>query len=260
VEEKIPNAARVYDYTLGGTHNFEADRQAAEFMFSLIPSTRKWVRMLRASLQQAAKQLSKDGFKHYVDFASGLPTGDHIHGVLPGAKVIYSDKDPLSCKYAQELLGDNPNVRYLQNDIRNAKELLLRSDVQEFLEGNRKVAFVANGVTVFLTAEENSKFFRDLYEWAAPGSKLFECFETKNPNLTTPRWEQFLGMFRQMGEPFHMYSLEEYLKMHRPWSPCGDGPMPLAKFLGLPADHITEADREGLEVEYYAVIMEKKPA
>ena len=44
----VPNAARVYDYSLGGNHNFEADRQVAEYMFTLVPSTKKWVRLLRA--------------------------------------------------------------------------------------------------------------------------------------------------------------------------------------------------------------------
>jgi hypothetical protein len=47
----VPNAARIYSYTLGGAHYSPVDQAAAEYMFSLLPSTPKWVRMLRAFLQ-----------------------------------------------------------------------------------------------------------------------------------------------------------------------------------------------------------------
>jgi hypothetical protein len=47
--------------------------------------------MLRDFLQIAARRLGDQGFTRFVDFASGLPTEDHIHAVLPDAKVVYSD-------------------------------------------------------------------------------------------------------------------------------------------------------------------------
>lgn len=258
VNPNIPSAARIYDYTLGGTHHFEADRQAAEYMFSLMPATRKWVRMLRASLQAAARKLAAEGFHHWVDFASGLPTTDHVHAVLPQAKVLYSDINPLTIAEGQALLGGNPRVRYEKCDIRQAGEFLQRPDVQAFLDGQRKVVFGGNGITVFLSPEENRKFFQDLYDWAAPGSKLFITFETKDPAKTTPRWEQFVGMFQQVGETFRLYSLPEYLDFCKPWVPDAGGVVPVSQFLGLPPGHVTEADREDIGIEFYAAILEKR--
>ena len=257
VNPQVPNAARVYDYTLGGTHNFESDRQAAEFMFSLLPATPKWVRMLRACLQTAAKRLAADGFKHWVDFASGLPTADHVHTVLPDTKVLYSDINPLTLAMGRHLIGDNPRVRYMECDIRQAADFLRRPDVSAFLDGERRVAIGANGITAFLSHEENTRFFRDLYDWAAPGTKLFTTFETKDPGLSTPQWEQFVGMFQQMGETFRLYSLPEYLDMCGPWAQDRMGVVTVREFLGLPASHITEQDREGMGVEFYAIILEK---
>lgn len=258
VNPQIPDASRIYDYTLGGTHNFEVDRQAAEFMFSLVPSVPKWVRMLRAGLQAAARRMATDGFKHWVDFASGLPTGDHVHSVLPEARVLYSDISPLTIASAKHLLGDNPRVRYLECDIRRAGAFLRRPDVKSFLEGQRRVAFGANGITVFLSAEENRRFFRELYDWAAPGSKLFTTFETKEAGRSTPQWEQFIGMFERMGESFHLYSLPEYLDLCGPWAQDRMGVVSIREFLGLPPEYVTEQDREGLGIEFYAVILEKR--
>jgi hypothetical protein len=254
----IPNAARIYDYTLGGTHNFEADRQAAGYMFSLVPSTQKWVKMLRAFLQEAATRLWEEGFTHFVDFASGLPTSDHIHAVLPEAKIIYSDTDPLTVSEGQAMMKDNPNVLYLASDVRQAKSLLESDQLQKFLGGQRKVAFGLNGITVFLTRPEIQQLFQDLYDWVAPGSKLYITIETKKHELSTPKWEQFVGMFAQAGSPLRLYSLEESLEMGKPWTIDKDGLVPLREFLGLPKDFITEADHEGVGLEFYAAIMEKK--
>ncbi len=38
VDTSKPNAGRIYDYLLGGHHNFEADRAAAKRLSQLAPS------------------------------------------------------------------------------------------------------------------------------------------------------------------------------------------------------------------------------
>ena len=40
VDVEQPNPARIYDYMLGGGHNFAADREAAEHIVTLIPRAR----------------------------------------------------------------------------------------------------------------------------------------------------------------------------------------------------------------------------
>ncbi|MGQ9827114.1 MAG: SAM-dependent methyltransferase, partial [Roseiflexus sp.] len=111
---ETPNAARIYSYTLGGSYYLPVDRAAAEYMFSLVPSTPKWVRMLRSFLQHAARRLWVEGLTHFIDFASGLPTDDHIHHVLPDARVVYSDLDLETYNLAQQPVGHLPNVLYLR--------------------------------------------------------------------------------------------------------------------------------------------------
>lgn len=252
-----PNAARIYSYTLGGSYYLPVDKAAAEYMFSLVPSTPKWVRMLRMFLQHAARRLWAEGFTHFIDFASGLPTEDHIHYVLPDARVVYSDLDPETYQLAQQLVGHLPNVLYLKHDVREARSLLESPEVQNFLGGERRVAFGLNGITVFLSPAEIAQVFHDLYEWAAPGSRLYITYETKLPGLMTPRMEQFIEMFRQSGSPFWLYSLEECIAFSQPWQIPPSGLMPLHEFLGLPPDYITEADQEGVGLQFYAAILEK---
>ena len=256
VDINIPNAGRVYDYVLGGSHNFESDRQAAEYMISLVPSTRKWVRMLRMFLNEATHRLSEEGFERFLDFASGLPTADHIHQLLPNASVVYTDNDPVTVVYSQELVKDNEKVRYLDGDIRNIAAILNSPTVKEFFGEDRKVAIGFNAVTCFLSHEEIKHIMNSLYEWAAPGSKVFATFETKLSDAMTPKMQQFVDMFDQMGSPYHFLTLEECRELVKPWQPDEQGFRPLGEWLGI-QDQITEEDREGVGLEFYGVFLVK---
>jgi SAM-dependent methyltransferase len=254
---EIPNAARIYNYVLGGSHWYPADQAAAEYMSSLVPSTGKWVRMLRDFLQQAARRLHADGLRHFVDFASGLPTDDHVHAAVPDARVVYSDADPYTLQVAAQLVGGLPNVLYLEHDVRDALALLQSSQVTEFLGGERRVALGLSGISVFLPPDEIRRLMRELYDWAAPGSRLYITWETRQPGMMTDRMQQFLDVFEQTGSAFYLYTPEEAFEMCAPWRLPAGGLPTVADFLGLPLGHITEEDREGLGLEFYAGILEK---
>ncbi len=43
LDVSVPNAARMYDYFLGGKDNFEADRVTAEKLLALVPQLRQSV-------------------------------------------------------------------------------------------------------------------------------------------------------------------------------------------------------------------------
>ena len=75
IDTSRPSAGRIYDYILGGHHNFEVDRQAADQIISLIPFLPKAMRLQRWCLQDLAVELTeKRQYDVIVDFASGLPT------------------------------------------------------------------------------------------------------------------------------------------------------------------------------------------
>ncbi|HEX2079773.1 MAG TPA: SAM-dependent methyltransferase [Longimicrobium sp.] len=253
----VPNPARIYNYLHGGTHWYAWDQAAADYMTSLVPSTPKWVAMLRDFLQAAARRLHAEGFRHFVDFASGLPTEDHVHAVLPDARVVYSDTDPWTLHRAQKMVAGLENVLYLDHDVREPRALLESPRMAEFLGGERRVALGLSGVSVFLPPDDLRRVFRELYDWAAPGSRLYVTYETKQPGATTPQMEQFLEMFRQVGSPYYFYSLDECIELSAPWRVPAGGLPTLADFLGLPPGHITGEDREGVGLEFYAGILEK---
>lgn len=253
----IPNAARVYDYLLGGTHNYEADRQAAAYMTTLVPSTEKWVRKLRRFLHAAATQLGREGFVRFLDLASGLPTEDHIHQTVPGARVVYVDNDPLVFAYGSKLLGEDPHLRYLQADIRDVATILGSSVVKGLLGEKDPIAIGFNAVTCFLADDEIRRIARTLHDWAPPGSKLFASFETKAEDLMTPKMQEFVAMFQRLGSPYHFLTLERSKDLMKPWVEDERGFLPLTEWLGL--DEVTPPeDREGVGLEFYGAILVKR--
>lgn len=256
MDQTIPNAARVYDYVLGGTHHFEADRRAAELMLSLLPSTPRWVRQLRRFLQVASRRLGDDGLQHFLDLGSGLPTETHIHSTVANAQVVYVDNDPVVVSYGQQLLGDNPNARYLHADIREIEAILPSPTVQRMLGGAPRVAIGLNAVSCFLRPQELRRLMHALHAWAPQGSRLFITFETKTEGAMTPRLQQFLDMFTQMGSPYHFLTLEQSKALLEPWQLSAPGIRPLSDWLGR-SEQLEPGDDEGVGLQFYGAIAHK---
>ena len=144
VDASIPSAGRIYDYMLGGYHNFEVDRQVAEQLQTRLPFLPKIMRLQRWCLRDIANELtSVRGFDVLIDFASGLPTQDHLHTVVPkGTTVIYSDYDPVVVQYAREILGNTPDVYFFEANAGRPEELLNQPEVQTILAGRRDVGII----------------------------------------------------------------------------------------------------------------------
>jgi hypothetical protein len=219
VDSSRPNAGRIYDYYLGGHHNFEVDRQAAEQVIQMLPWITKGARLQRWSLQDIAIELAeKRKYDVIIDFASGLPTNDHIHHIVPeGTTVIYSDYDPVVVEYAREILTDTPNAHFFLADARRPEELLNRPEVLGILGDNRDVAFIYWGVSVFLTDDEILHAARKLYEWAGPNSCWAFNAQMANADPQEPALAQSLAIYKSMGSEAIIRPLAEYHRLVQPW-------------------------------------------
>jgi hypothetical protein len=111
IDTSKPHVGRIYDYMLGGHHHYEADRQAAAAILKVFPTYPKWAKLNRWFLQCVASQWQEQGFKQVLDLAAGLPTEGHFNEILPDARILFTDNDPVSVGYGNEALKDNPNIR-----------------------------------------------------------------------------------------------------------------------------------------------------
>lgn len=81
VDPTQANPARVYDYLLGGSHNFPADQDAARALAQIEPGTPALVRANRAFLGRAVRFLAAKGIRQFLDIGSGIPTEGNVHEI-----------------------------------------------------------------------------------------------------------------------------------------------------------------------------------
>jgi len=120
--------ARMYDALLGGSHNFEVDRNAAEMGKKLVPDLPRLALSNRAFLRRAVRYLSDAGIRQFLDIGSGIPTAGNVHEVAqaldPHSRVLYIDIDPVAVTHASTILIGNDNAHAIQADLRKPDELL----------------------------------------------------------------------------------------------------------------------------------------
>jgi hypothetical protein len=248
IDSSRPNAGRIYDYLLGGHHNFEVDRQAAEAVRSLMPFAPKAMRLQRWCLQDLATELTQQrGYQLVIDLASGLPTNDHIHHMVPpGTTVIYSDYDPVTVEYAKEILKDVPNTYFFLADARTPEALLLRPEVADILQGRRDVAFSFWGVSSFMTDEEITHIAQVLHDWS--GEKSCWAFNAQaqgtGASADDPAVVNVREIYKQMGTPFYPRSLEKFQSLIRPWKTDSTGFVPFLEWHGLDRSQAEMTDED----------------
>src|SRR5581483_12227509 len=82
VDTTKANVARVYDYWVGGDHNFQADRDLARTITALDPHIRTTMRANRAFLGRVVRFLAGEaGIRQFLDIGSGIPTENNVHQV-----------------------------------------------------------------------------------------------------------------------------------------------------------------------------------
>jgi SAM-dependent methyltransferase len=209
-----PNISRIYDYVLGGQHNLEVDRIAARHILQIFPAYPLWARLNRNFLQAMARRWAADGQPHVLDLGSGMPTQGHFHSVMPEARVLYSDNDPVTVAYAREIIGNNPAVSYLEADVRQP-EPLLRAAEQHF-HGERKVAIGFIGVAYFMDDASLERVMRTLHEWAAPGS-VMALSHAWTEDAVTETGRQQLESFKRGGVELKPRSEQEIRRLVAPW-------------------------------------------
>ncbi|HEX4725544.1 MAG TPA: SAM-dependent methyltransferase, partial [Pseudonocardiaceae bacterium] len=122
VDLSKPNAARIYDYILGGANNFEVDREFAKGLMATVPDLQALAHENRGFLRRAVTFLAEQGIRQFIDLGSGIPTVGNTHEVAqridPGVRVIYVDNEPVAVAHSELILQDNENADILREDVR----------------------------------------------------------------------------------------------------------------------------------------------
>ena len=172
-----PSGARVYDYFLGGAHNFAVDRELAEAISAMTPDIGDTMRANRALLRRMVRYLVDAGITQFLDIGSGIPTVCNVHEVAqqadPEARVLYVDIDPIAVSHSRAILGDDPRTAVIPADARDVDTILANPETTRLLDLDRPVAVLILGVLHFVPdADDPAGIVARLVEMIAPGSMV----------------------------------------------------------------------------------------
>ena len=172
-----PSAARVYDYFLGGAHNFEVDRMLAAQIASMTPNIGETMRSNRSFLRRAVRFLVDEGVRQFLDIGSGIPTAGNVHEIAlaaaPDATVVYVDIDPVAVEHSRAILSGVDRTGVVCADVRDVERVLGESAKHGLLDLAEPVAVLLAGVLHFVPdTDRPGEIVAALRDAVAPGSHL----------------------------------------------------------------------------------------
>lgn len=177
VDSGIPAPARIYDYLLAGHNNFPADRAAAEQIVKAVPEIRDAAWSNRGFHQRAARWIAEQGVRQFVDIGSGLPTVGNTHEVVqrlvPEARVVYVDNDPLVRLHSEPLLAGNGSTTVILGDLREPEGILGNPELRRLIDFTEPAGLLMTGVLMFVADDADP--YRLVAQYVgelAPGSYL----------------------------------------------------------------------------------------
>lgn len=215
IDVSVPSVSRMYDYYLGGSHNFEVDREAARRAMEFLPGLPKIMQANRAFLRRAVRFAAEQGIDQYLDVGSGIPTFGNVHEIAqaarPGARVVYVDHDPVAVAHSQAVLAGNEDAGVVAADLRKPREILTSPEVTRLIDLDRPVALLLVAVLHFLEdADEPHRAVAELRAALAPDSLLILTHASfEGIPLPEERAEGAVDVYRGIRNPLVMRSRDE---------------------------------------------------
>jgi hypothetical protein len=181
IDTSVAHPARRYNYWLGGSDNFEADRISGDALAAAFPPIKIAAIENRRFLGRAVTYLVKEaGIRQFLDIGTGIPSADNVHEVAqslaPESRVVYADNDPIVLAHASRLLASTPAggaTTYIHADLHEPESILGNADLRRTLDLSRPVALMLIWVLHFFEdADDPYGKVATLTDALAPGSHL----------------------------------------------------------------------------------------
>ncbi|MFG2483300.1 SAM-dependent methyltransferase [Streptomyces virginiae] len=215
IDISVPSVSRIYDYYLGGSHNFEVDRQTARRAMEFMPGLPKIMQANRAFMRRAVRHAVAEGVTQFLDIGSGIPTFGNVHEIAqaasPQARVVYVDHDPVAVAHSRAVLTGDDHSGIVAADLRKPKEILAAPEVGRLLDLGRPVALLLVAVLHFLEdSDDPYAAVAELRDALAPGSLLILTHASyEGIPLTQETAAGTVGVYRDMRNPLVMRTREQ---------------------------------------------------
>ncbi len=185
-EATRPSVARVYDFLLGGHHNFAVDREFGRKLIEAEPNAREIVAENRAFLGRSVRHQVAAGIRQFIDLGSGIPTQRNVHEIAqaadPAARVVYVDNDPVAVAHSRHILRGNPGAAVIGEDMRDPEAILAHPDLRGLIDLAEPVGLLFVSVLHFLPdSDDPAGLVGGFARRLAPGSHVTISHVTHEP-------------------------------------------------------------------------------
>lgn len=226
-----PNAARVYDYALGGYHNFEVDRVFKDQAEAAWPGLTLLAHANRAYLGRVVRWLATNGIRQFLDIGSGIPTLGNVHevaqAIAPDSRVVYVDIDPVAVSHSNAILAENPRAHAILADLRAPGEILYHSDVTEWLDFSEPVAVLMNAVLHFVPDSDDPAGCIGQFRDALVAGSYVAISHGIPLEQITDRQEQVRQLYDRTPTPFHPRTPVQVATLLSGWEIVEPGIVPI---------------------------------
>jgi S-adenosyl methyltransferase len=251
-----PSAARMYDYWLGGYHNFEIDRQTAEQLMAAMSGIRESAIANRLFLRRAVAFMAEQGVDQFLDLGSGLPTVGNVHevarGINPEARVVYVDIDPVAVALSERIVAGDQRIAVVQADVRDYQALLLHPAVRAQIDFSRPLGVLLVALVHFIIDDAHAREVIGAYHAvAAQGSYL--AFSHGTADFVTPEEQaRAKAIQNRSSSPGRFRSHAEALALLDGWSLLPPGLVVVNQWRPDPDAAMVEP-----QVSFYAAVGQK---
>ena len=261
VDTGSPSAARLYDYYLGGTTNYEVDRRAAERLRRDMPELSDAAWANRSFHQRAARWLAeKRGIRQFLDIGSGLPTQGNTHEIVreaaPGARVVYVDIDPMVKLEAARVLSRDASTTVITADMRDPGAILGHPDLGALIDFGEPAGVLMTAVLHFVADNFDPRGLVAQYVDAFPSGSYLALSHITADKLPPRSVQAMYDLYSHANEHMHLRSRHEVerffdgLEIEPPY----EGAAPAVTYTGHWGAEAPEfADSEGSRWCYCAV-------
>jgi hypothetical protein len=168
----------------------------------------------------ASRLLAKRGVSQFLDIGTGIPTEPNLHQVVqeivPDARIVYVDNDPIVLRHAEALLHGTPGGRteYVPADFRQPEKII--EAAKEVFDFQKPIALSLVALLHFVSDEYDPRgIIQQLLEPMAAGSYLVLSHATGD--FDPPAWEKIVDVYRRGGTPAQVRSLDEVSQFFSGW-------------------------------------------
>lgn len=244
-----PSSARIYDYLLGGGHNFAQDRAVAEKFLVAQPNAREIAALNRAFLRRAVLFMIEQGVRQFLDLGSGIPTVGNVHEVAqqadPECRVVYVDYEEVAAAHSELMLKGNDRAAIAQVDLTRPDEVL-SSPALWLLDFTSPVGLLMVGVFHFVSPDKDPKRIVETYRRAlAPGSYL--GFSQFTADMMPEEMARVVEVMKESRDPMYPRSKAEIAALLAGFDLVEPGIVPTASWRPEPGGALKgDADKAGI--------------